>query len=411
MHPTPNSEASPVARPRRAASLLRTGSTTTSPLPLPTPPSEKLKQHNLENLNAATVTSSPVVERKLKVGYKNIPSLDAITARLAKARTLSIDGSPKLPDAETIEDPRLQNTLPRSKTSIPFTPAPPPDATSTTAMIHADASGSTDYEAGLTIVGEFSAVEIFCRYFNWLKPPSKFERNYNYHLFKSGIKSMWENPANANGGKWMLTMKGNPALLDRCWSWLAMALVGEELEDDGDGEGGDMICGAVVSFRSKVDRIQLWTRGKDDVERLNAIAKKMVKLLDTSEADAIGSEFQYNTEDRPPPSKFLAIQTQPQSSYRASFHGGPPSGKGYASPASGPGEAPAPMSAPPGAPGSAFGSLQLEVGVCLEFGLRSVLSEAGACPTFGCVFPPDQTDFLVGQKFDIRLEVHAPVYG
>ncbi|KDQ53781.1 hypothetical protein JAAARDRAFT_39089 [Jaapia argillacea MUCL 33604] len=406
MHPTPNSVASPVARPRLAASLLRTGSTTslastadsmavnvpstrsTSPSLSTSPPnsttpvpsddggepltSEKLKEHDLENVNSATVTSSPVVERKVKVGYKNIPSLDAITARLAKARTLSIDGSPKPPDAETIEDPKtpgvrilapehpLENkwTLYHDqKTAIPFTPAPPPDAASAPAIIHANAPESTDYEAGLTIVGEFSTVETFCRYFNWLKPPSKLERNSNYHLFKSGIKPMWEDPANANGGKWVLTMKGNPALLDRCWSWLAMALVGEELEDDGDGEGGgDMICGAVVSLRSKVDRIQLWTRGKDDVERLNAIAKKMVKLLDISEADAIGLEFQYNTEDRPPPNKFLAIQTQPQSSYRASFHGGPPSGKGYPSPASGPGEAPAPMSAPPGAPGSAFGS-------------------------------------------------------
>lgn len=35
----------------------------------------------------------------------------------------------------------------------------------------------------------------------------------------------------------------------------------------------------------------------------------------------------------------------------------------------------------------------------------------GACPTLGCVFPPDQTDFLPGQYFDIRLEVHAPVNG
>jgi len=29
----------------------------------------------------------------------------------------------------------------------------------------------------------------------------------------------------------------------------------------------------------------------------------------------------------------------------------------------------------------------------------------------GCVFPPDQTDFLAGQFFDIRLEVHAPING
>lgn len=98
---------------------------------------------------------------------------------------------------------------------------------------------------------------------------------------------MWEDPSNAQGGKWVITMRNNPALLDQCWKWLAMALIGEELE-----EGDDEICGAVVSLRSKVDRIQVWTRSKEDVERLNGIGKRLIKLLDVSEADGIGLEFQ-----------------------------------------------------------------------------------------------------------------------
>lgn len=167
---------------------------------------------------------------------------------------------------------------------MPYTPSSSNTPSMSTAASHS--TDVTDYEAGLTIIGEFDTVESFCRYFNWLKPPSKLDRNSNYHLFKSGIKPMWEDPANANGGKWVLTMKNNPALLDRCWSWLAMALVGEELEE------GDDICGAVVSLRSKVDRIQMWTRSKDDVEKLNRIGKKLVKLLDVSEADGIALEFQ-----------------------------------------------------------------------------------------------------------------------
>jgi translation initiation factor 4E len=97
---------------------------------------------------------------------------------------------------------------------------------------------------------------------------------------------MWEDEANANGGKWVLTMKNSPQLLDRCWTWLAMALVGEDLDE------GDEICGAVVSLRSKVDRIQLWTRSKEDVEKINGIGRKLVKLLDVSETDGIGLEFQ-----------------------------------------------------------------------------------------------------------------------
>ncbi|POR37684.1 Alkaline phosphatase H [Tolypocladium paradoxum] len=35
----------------------------------------------------------------------------------------------------------------------------------------------------------------------------------------------------------------------------------------------------------------------------------------------------------------------------------------------------------------------------------------GTCPTLGCLLPPDQTDFLPGQLFDLRVEVHAPVNG
>lgn len=35
----------------------------------------------------------------------------------------------------------------------------------------------------------------------------------------------------------------------------------------------------------------------------------------------------------------------------------------------------------------------------------------GTCPTLGCIIPPDQADFLPGQRFDIRVEVHAPLNG
>jgi translation initiation factor 4E len=344
-----------------------------------------LTSEKLEKLNQETTAPA---KKNVKVGYKNIPSLDAITARLQRTRELSIDGSSKPPEPEMIEDPKTPGFPMKApehpleyqwtiyhdtKAKVPFTPAssagqfqPTPPPSSTQEGFVAQPAESTDYEAGLTVVGEFSTVEEFCRYFNWLKPPSNLERNSNYHLFKSGIKPMWEDEANANGGKWVLTMKNNPALLDRCWNWLAMALVGEELE-----EGQDLICGAVVSLRSKVDRIQVWTRGKDDVEKLNGIGKKLVKLLDVSEADGIGLEFQYNTDDRPLPNKFLSIQAMPVTSYRPTFqpqagqgagrlggHGRTESMGAGASPYT-PVDPPAPSSA---GPGGAFGSFGIGIG-------------------------------------------------
>lgn len=206
-------------------------------------------------------TVAPVAKKPYPRGYKNIPSLEAITERWKKTRTLSVDGSGMpspggtgLPGIEEIdkalEEATQLNNLRKSehplqhpwtiyhdsKSKPPFVPTVP-DANYTPTT-----TDTGVYEAGLTVVGEFDTVESFCRYFNWLKPPSKLEKNSNYHLFKEKIKPMWEDEANANGGKWVLTMKNNPTLLDRSWQWLSMALVGEELDE------GDEICGAGLSF-------------------------------------------------------------------------------------------------------------------------------------------------------------------
>ncbi|CAL1708498.1 unnamed protein product [Somion occarium] len=397
-----SNNASSALRPRLAASLLRTGSQTslassttaasasdsvavnapttrsTSPAALSTSPprsntstplgsekGEQLTQDNLEHLNEEVEKEKERKKERAPAGYKNIPSLDAITARLAKARQLSVDGTAKPPEAETIEDPKtpglrikapehpLEHTwtlFHDTKAKMPFTPASAGIIPEAPGSAHPLAPDTDEYEAGLSVIGEFDTVESFCRYFNWLKPPSKLERNSNYHLFKAGIKPMWEDEANANGGKWVLTMKQNPQLLDRCWIWLAMALIGEDLDE------GDEICGAVVSLRSKVDRIQLWTRSKDDVEKINGIGKKLVKLLDVSETDGIGLEFQYNNDDRPTPNKFLSIQALPQTSYRSTF----PNKPGYAgTPAEGAG---VPANANPPGPGGAFAGFGVGLG-------------------------------------------------
>jgi translation initiation factor 4E len=66
--------------------------------------SERLEKHNQENPSANTIAAAE--KKPVKVGYKNIPSLDAITARLVKTRQLSVDGTAKPPEAPMIEDPK-----------------------------------------------------------------------------------------------------------------------------------------------------------------------------------------------------------------------------------------------------------------------------------------------------------------
>ena len=124
-------------RPRLAASLLRTGSQTsfttatsladslavnvpitcsTSPGALSTPPPNSTNGDAM----AAAGPGEPLTAEKVKrlaqgdkpvkraKGFKKIPSLDAITARYALARTLSVDGTAVPPEAGPIEDPQTR---------------------------------------------------------------------------------------------------------------------------------------------------------------------------------------------------------------------------------------------------------------------------------------------------------------
>ncbi|KAG0085512.1 hypothetical protein BGZ93_000631 [Podila epicladia] len=151
------------------------------------------------------------------------------------------------------------------------------------------ASSAHSYVNMLQNLGTFSTVEQFARYFNWIEKPHKMENSANYHLFKDGIKPVWEDPANANGGRWILTLQNrNSDLLDRCWMELAYALVGEQLD------ASDDICGAVLSRRTKADRLAVWVRDRENVTAIDGIGKRLIKILDLAK-ERISLEFQVTT--------------------------------------------------------------------------------------------------------------------
>lgn len=162
---------------------------------------------------------------------------------------------------------------------------------------HHGSASSDQYEATLKRVGHFTTVESFFDTFATLHRPSRLERNSNYHLFKNGIKPLWEDPANSAGGRWVLTWRdrgqtagsraGQEALLDRSWMWLVLALIGETLDDD------DTVTGAVCSLRSKGNRITVWTRKKDPAVT-NKLGKKLLDMLELQDEPCIQMDFSVN---------------------------------------------------------------------------------------------------------------------
>ena len=176
---------------------------------------------------------------------------------------------------------------------------------------HHGTASSEQYEATLKRVGHFTTLESFFDTFATLHRPSRLEKNANYHLFKDGVKPLWEDPANADGGRWVLTIRehgrgieytaAHDALVDRSWMWLVLALIGEQLDD------GDMITGAVCSIRGRGDRIALWLRNKEPIEKVNALGEHLLQTLEIGKEPGVQLEFSINSGGKAS-SKYFGVQ-------------------------------------------------------------------------------------------------------
>jgi translation initiation factor 4E len=134
----------------------------------------------------------------------------------------------------------------------------------------------------LQTVAIFNTVEDFWSTYNHIKRPADLEFGANYHMFKEGVKPMWEDEANKKGGKWVMTLnaKEDSSRLDELWELLLLSIIGEYLDD---GPAGDQICGAVLSRRKAAPRISVWTRDRDDKASLQNVGSRLRSILKLSE--------------------------------------------------------------------------------------------------------------------------------
>ncbi|ETV98265.1 hypothetical protein H310_08979 [Aphanomyces invadans] len=127
------------------------------------------------------------------------------------------------------------------------------------------------YEKSIKEIAEFRTVQGFWRVYNHLIRPNDLPNTTDYHLFKAGIKPMWEDSANRRGGKWMIRIR--KGIASRYWEDLVLAIIGEQFDV------GNEICGAVMSIRYNEDIISLWNRNADNNEACYRIRDTMRKVL------------------------------------------------------------------------------------------------------------------------------------
>lgn len=127
------------------------------------------------------------------------------------------------------------------------------------------------YDQNLKLVGRFASVEQFWGLYSHLVRPSELLTYTDFHLFKVGVKPMWEDAANKKGGKWVVRLR--KGLVSRCWENLILAMLGEQFMV------GEEICGAVVSIRFPEDKICVWNKTASDVATTARIRDTLRRVL------------------------------------------------------------------------------------------------------------------------------------
>ena len=113
-------------------------------------------------------------------------------------------------------------------------------------------NGFVEYEKTLHPIARFDTVEDFFSIYQHLKRPSTLPLVSDYHIFKGGIRPVWEDDENKKGGKWIVRLKKGVA--DRYWEDLIYAIVGDQF-----AEASEEVCGAVLSVRNGEDILSIWT--------------------------------------------------------------------------------------------------------------------------------------------------------
>jgi translation initiation factor 4E len=138
-------------------------------------------------------------------------------------------------------------------------------------------------------------------------------------LNKVVLTNTQQHDASSQGGKWVLTFRTpDESLLDRCWTWLALALIGEVVDENNEIVGAGSFFRStlsknycllreyitVASTRPRANRIQVWVRDKDQVERVNSIGQKLLDLLELNNEPSVSLDFAYH--EGPSPVIYMA---------------------------------------------------------------------------------------------------------
>ncbi|CDS06777.1 hypothetical protein LRAMOSA09302 [Lichtheimia ramosa] len=137
-------------------------------------------------------------------------------------------------------------------------------------------ANTASWSQNLKEIVTVETVEDFWGVYNNIAKVNHLESNSNYHFFKKGIRPEWEDPANAEGGKFSIQFPRNRTgeMINKYWLDMLLAMIGEQFAHEHE------ICGAVISVRKVFFRLALWIRSSDRNETTETLGRQIKEFLD-----------------------------------------------------------------------------------------------------------------------------------
>lgn len=145
-----------------------------------------------------------------------------------------------------------------------------------------------NWELSLIPIATVRTVEDFFAMLHFMKPLHAVRTFAQFHFFQEGVKPMWEDSANKDGGKLWLNVEVDPKnessdaakMMDSMWEDVLMAIVGEVLED-ATSELND-IMGVVLAKRKNFNRLSVWIRDAKQSEAIDRVKKCLGNIIPAS---------------------------------------------------------------------------------------------------------------------------------
>lgn len=127
------------------------------------------------------------------------------------------------------------------------------------------------------------------------------------HFFRSGVKPLWEDPENSNGGCWTLKVRKDDGRALKTWEELCLMVCGGELQaavSKGEscdrnrlsvltGSDRDHVLGISWSPRLFVAHISIWTKQGGNKASIETLQRTILSRLSEELRPAIPSDYYY----------------------------------------------------------------------------------------------------------------------